>query len=205
MRKSSFTLIELIVVIAIIAVLAAVIAPNAFKAIEKAKISQAIANLKSIKTASLALYADIGRWPGHSTCDITVDESFLFHKTFSNDPAYYPTCPIKDGDDAGSAWDGPYLESASATHPWGSQYVFEGQRNWSGAAAYDLILEMGDHCYPNPIAVSSRACGPNLAISTKIDQALDNGDLSDGNMRSETVTDPSRHDLGWILREDTWQ
>ena len=36
MRKSGFTLIELIVVIAIIAVLAAIIAPNAFKAIEKA-------------------------------------------------------------------------------------------------------------------------------------------------------------------------
>ena len=38
MNRQSFTLLELIVVIAIIAILAAIIAPNAFRAIEKAKV-----------------------------------------------------------------------------------------------------------------------------------------------------------------------
>jgi len=38
--RRSFTLIELIVVIAIIAILAAIIAPNAFRAIEKAKVAE---------------------------------------------------------------------------------------------------------------------------------------------------------------------
>lgn len=40
--RIGFTLIELIVVIAIIAILAAIIAPNAFRAIEKANIQKAV-------------------------------------------------------------------------------------------------------------------------------------------------------------------
>ena len=40
MKKKSFTLIELLVVIGIIAALAAIVMPNAFKAIEKAKLEQ---------------------------------------------------------------------------------------------------------------------------------------------------------------------
>ncbi|NCC82098.1 MAG: prepilin-type N-terminal cleavage/methylation domain-containing protein [Clostridia bacterium] len=38
-NKKGFTLVELLVVIAIIAILAAVVAPNAFKAIEKSKVT----------------------------------------------------------------------------------------------------------------------------------------------------------------------
>jgi prepilin-type N-terminal cleavage/methylation domain-containing protein len=40
MSTRAFTLIELIVVIAIIAILAAIVAPNAFRAIEKAKVAK---------------------------------------------------------------------------------------------------------------------------------------------------------------------
>ena len=52
---TGFTLIELIVVIAIIAILAAIIAPNAFRAIEKAKITKTMADLDSFKKAIFAL------------------------------------------------------------------------------------------------------------------------------------------------------
>ncbi|SHJ08964.1 prepilin-type N-terminal cleavage/methylation domain-containing protein [Desulfofundulus thermosubterraneus] len=40
-NEKDFTLVELLVVIAIISILAAIIAPNAFKAVEKAKVARA--------------------------------------------------------------------------------------------------------------------------------------------------------------------
>ena len=49
MRGNAFTLIELIVVIVIIAVLAGIIAPNAFRAIEKAKLSRVAHDAQNIK------------------------------------------------------------------------------------------------------------------------------------------------------------
>ncbi len=99
--KKSFTLIELIVVIAIIAILAAIIAPNAFKAIEKAKISKAVGDFKAIKTAALNYQIDVNQWPptdighhGKDPNDTTVEtENFI---TGQNQP---------------SGWDGPYLET----------------------------------------------------------------------------------------------
>lgn len=90
MLSKSFTLIELIVVIAIIAILAAIIAPNVFKAIEKAKISRTVADMKSIKTAVLSYYADTGSWPNsHYIRDNT--------SSLLTDPGI-------------AGWDGPYLE-----------------------------------------------------------------------------------------------
>ena len=89
MRKS-FTLVELIVVIAIIAILAAIIAPNAFRAIEKAKIARTAEDLKTIKKAVLSYYADTGTWPN---CHYIRDTS---------------SCLLSDPGVAG--WNGPYLE-----------------------------------------------------------------------------------------------
>ena len=87
--KKGFTLIELIVVIAIIAILAAIIAPNAFKAIEKAKISRTLGDYRSIKTAVLAYHIDTNVWPISSA-----DGSDLLANTSAEDD-----------------WEGPYLES----------------------------------------------------------------------------------------------
>ncbi|MCF7873829.1 MAG: prepilin-type N-terminal cleavage/methylation domain-containing protein [Candidatus Omnitrophica bacterium] len=75
---TGFTLIELIVVIAIIAILAAIIAPNAFKAIEKAKISKAIADWEAFKAAAGTFYADTGHWPGTSGRYIRVENAGFF-------------------------------------------------------------------------------------------------------------------------------
>jgi general secretion pathway protein G len=96
MRKG-FTLIEMLVVIAIIAVLAAIVAPSAFKAVDKGKVSSAVGNFKSIKTAVMAYYADTGAWPNASGtgAGLTANDSV-------------------------SGWDGPYLDKWPGKGQWGS-------------------------------------------------------------------------------------
>ena len=115
MRKG-FTLIELIVVIAIIAILAAIIAPNAFKAIEKGKISSTIADCRSIKTAAMAYYADTGVWPA----DGATTNGFVT-------------------DDNTDGWDGPYLEKWPARAAWGGAYTFQNDnaRDWDNDGSND--------------------------------------------------------------------
>lgn len=77
MRRKGFTLIEIVVVIAIIGILAAVVAPNAFKAVEKAKIVRITADIKGIMAAAQAYYSDVSLWPP----DVCPDE----------DPGFIPT------------------------------------------------------------------------------------------------------------------
>ena len=119
MRKKNFTLIELIVVIAIIAVLAAIIAPNAFRAIEKAKIARTAADFKTVKSAVLQYYADTGEWTA-----------------LSGGQAYVTaTHPLLVNPGNVTGWDGPYLErvpmnalSKAVPAPWcsipGYYYVY---------------------------------------------------------------------------------
>jgi general secretion pathway protein G len=108
MRKG-FTLIELIVVIAIIAILAAIIAPNAFKSIEKARISGVEGDYRTIKTGAMSYYSDTGNWPANANSTGFTDS------------------------DGRSGWDGPYLEKWPQRNPWGGVY------SWRNMAAVTLF------------------------------------------------------------------
>ncbi len=127
----SFTLIELIVVIAIIAILAAIVAPNAFRAVEKAKISRLTADIKTIKTAAMAYYGDVGLWPP----DVCPNEDPGFLKwnayqvrccgqNYNYLPPNYPTI-------IQTYWDGPYVEKFPIPSPWGGSYDWE---YWPGGS-----------------------------------------------------------------------
>ncbi|HDN85841.1 MAG: type II/IV secretion system protein [Candidatus Omnitrophota bacterium] len=116
--KKGFTLVELIVVIAIIAILAAVVAPQAFRAIEKGKVSALLGDYKSIKTATMALYADTNSWPadGNNGEDLVYNASGI------------------------SGWDGPYLEKWPGQNPFGGTYTINNEsatRDWDGDGSND--------------------------------------------------------------------
>lgn len=99
MRKGTgFTLIELIVVIAIIAILAAIVAPNAFKAIEKARISGLEGDYRNMKTGAMSYYSDTGNWPANNNTT-----GFI-------------------ANDTTSGWSGPYMEKWPQRDAWGGTY-----------------------------------------------------------------------------------
>jgi len=73
------------------------------EAVERGKVSRAVGDFKSIKTASMAFYADTGNWPDSNT-----DGSGLVNNANTT----------KD-------WDGPYLEKWPLSAPWGGAYRYE--------------------------------------------------------------------------------
>ena len=129
--KRAFTLIELIVVIAIIAILAAIIAPNAFKAIEKAKVTKLIGDLNTFRHATLAYYADMGFWPP-DVCP-SDDPGFTQPNPYNVISGGAPGCLAPYGLPADwqaqvtAKWNGPYIDKYPALNPWGGTYDFE---NW---------------------------------------------------------------------------
>ena len=64
MNKSRFTLIELLVVIGVLAILAGLLIPTVIGAQQKGRISQARADMSSLKTAFSGLEKDYGRMVG---------------------------------------------------------------------------------------------------------------------------------------------
>jgi len=145
-QNHGFTLIELIVVIAIIAVLAAIIAPNAFKAIEKAKVSRFVGDYKAVKAGVYSLYADIGRFPCHyeNLNPILVTGGTRTTGWACTDITQNPIARNVTG------WDGPYLEKlpaspwntggATTTYAW-QDSVVEGAKNCWGSRAYFFCVE----------------------------------------------------------------
>jgi prepilin-type N-terminal cleavage/methylation domain-containing protein len=121
MDKKAFTLVEIMVVIAIIGILGAVITPNAFKAIEKAKVARVTADTKSIKSGGLAFYSDIGLWPP-DVCP-QEDPGFIRWDAYQNRCCGFTPA----GADAviQANWNGPYLEKFPILTPWAGSYDWE--------------------------------------------------------------------------------
>jgi len=166
MRKS-FTLIELIVVIAIIAILAAIIAPNAFKAIEKAKVAQCISDFKTIKDAGQTYYIDTGFWPVNDD-DVCVPQpqNCINGRDF------------KENDSNRDGWDGPYAKPWPKP-PWrvpgkASGYQWLGAwADYNGDGVREQSIEMWIGGNEHLDFVRSKAL--------LLDEILDDGDLSTGN------------------------
>jgi general secretion pathway protein G len=173
-RHSGFTLIELIVVIAIIAVLAAIIAPSAFKAIEKSKISACVSDMKAIKTAALSFYADTGTFPCTKAGGWGQDPGFTKAITPANCWANEGGCAAGCTNVAG--WDGPYLEKWKRS-PWGAGGG--GMYDWERWVNYSP-RNVGVTCsLSGVVTLESYGAVPQPSLQ-KIDSVLDNGNLADG-------------------------
>ncbi len=180
MRKHGFTLIELIVVIAIIAILAAVIAPNAFRAVEKSKITKAITDFKAIKAGCLELYADTGNWPHGGNSAVRIIDSDLM-KNVSN----------------WTNWNGPYMDNFKGNTPWRGTYYFTTNGEMGRGPQYELAIEFENRCFPNG---PNGGCPIPVSSSDKIDAMLDDGNQSTGDVQIVPW-----NDLHWALQWDFCQ
>jgi general secretion pathway protein G len=103
-RKSGFTLIEILVVVVILAILAAVVVPNVIHKIGEGRISAAISDISSFKTALQLYSVDTGQFP-------TQDQGL-------NALVQNPGVP---------GWTKTYLQDTEKIQldPWGNQYVYK--------------------------------------------------------------------------------
>ena len=118
LRRSGFTLIEILVVIVVIAILATLVAPNIFQHVGAAKSATAKSQIEMLGAALDAYRLDNGSYP-------TTEQGLnaLWEKPTTDPPAN---------------WRSPYLRKPVPMDPWGRPYVylFPGQANPN---AYDLV------------------------------------------------------------------
>jgi|SRR5262245_23247344 len=117
-RRSGFTLIEILVVIVVIAILATLVAPNIFQHVGAAKDATAKSQIEMLGAALDAYRLDNGRYPSTEQ-----GLGALWEKPTVDPPAN---------------WKAPYLRKPVPLDPWGRAYVylFPGQANAQG---YDLL------------------------------------------------------------------
>lgn len=176
--KKSFTLIELIVVIAIIAILAAIIAPNAFKAIEKAKVVKMASDFKTLKKAWQAFALDAGKFP-------TEDTGIAPSPDYSAMNPYISETDLVKNVLNWPSWDGPYIEK-TPNIPWGGEYRYDND----GDCYIDAIPGK-----LNGVSIfwirteTSLAQSKYLDICSKVDAILDNNGDTVGNLRRHYLED----------------
>ncbi|MEI7634031.1 MAG: prepilin-type N-terminal cleavage/methylation domain-containing protein [bacterium] len=89
MKRTAFTLIELLIVVAIIAILAAIAVPNFLEAQTRAKISRGKADMRSIRVAVEAYCSDNGKYPPASV----VSNMYYGYWVISTPIAYISNIP----------------------------------------------------------------------------------------------------------------
>lgn len=109
MRKSGFTLLELLVVMVIIGLLAGIVGPRLFGEVGKSEITTARAQIDALAKALDQYRLDVGRYP-------------------SSQEGLAALMQAPAGADR---WTGPYLKKAVPMDPWNQPYLYQfpGTRN----------------------------------------------------------------------------
>ena len=101
-RRSAFTLIEVVVVIVILVTLASIATPLYMNYIKKANVGAAKTQMKMLEDALTGYRLDIGSFP---TADAGLQA-------------------LVENVDNNEKWDGPYIKPAVPKDPWGNDYVY---------------------------------------------------------------------------------
>ena len=121
MDRRRVRLFEVVVLLVVVGILAVVTFINAFSLVDKAKISKAAADMKSLKTAWYSFYSDCGRFP---TEDDYVDEGV---------PLYSGVGPLMRDTDITKdvlgriGWNGPYYKGKCRS-PWLAPYLYDNDK-----------------------------------------------------------------------------
>ena len=98
-KSRAFTLIELLVVVLIIGILAAVAVPQYQKAVERARLSEAVINLRAIANANQVYYLANGEYAAYNEIDKLdvnipgeiLTSGYYHHRVATKDFIYAPT------------------------------------------------------------------------------------------------------------------
>lgn len=101
-RRSAFTLIEVVVVIVILVTLASIATPLYMNYIKKANVGAARTQMKMLEDALTGYRLDIGSFPSADSGLQALVEN------------------LENSD----KWDGPYIKPAIPKDPWGNDYVY---------------------------------------------------------------------------------
>ena len=187
--RKGFTLVELIVVIAFISILAAMIAPNAYKAVRKAKIAKSAADMKTIRSALLAYATDTGKFP----------DPFYFrvpgygHRNDSNDGYNFNSPPLMANEDNVRGWDGPYMDKVATSglsHPYvATGYTYPGIYWIGGTNIYRQSFDFdGDGTAESTNMISVQLAGLELADALAIDHIFDGNNGYNGRRGSMNLS-----------------
>jgi general secretion pathway protein G len=100
--QAGVTLIEMLVVVVIIGLFVALVAPNMFRSADKARVTQARAQIESLMTALGTYKLDTGVFP-------TTEQGLQALRTKPADALM---------------WSGPYMDKEIPKDPWGHDYVY---------------------------------------------------------------------------------
>jgi type II secretion system protein G len=123
-QSRGFTLLELLITIAIVGIIAAIAIPAYSNYRQKAKIAEAIADLRNLRLAIEMLAIDTEMWP---TQKAVGDASGGLEVWNLNED----TAGLVATNGAFPGWAGPYIQSVPKD-PWGSDYFFDSDYDIDG-------------------------------------------------------------------------
>ncbi len=161
MNKKGFTLIELLTVISIIGTLSTVVISSLGSVREKARITKAISEIKSIQASVFLYNSDTNNYP----------ECFVGTCTALNDPMLNA-----NGIDG---WNGPYGSPIyNKKHPWGGHFTLRSTDNFISGPEVHSFIYFDDDAPESGINNNEGVIPQDSLIA--IDEAIDDGNLSTG-------------------------